>query len=86
MTLSRCLGKPPRVAEGVALASIPAIDGCGTQLLIGRGVQPPMSKVFWIIVSDSGLMAISGGRKNRMKYEMQAGLHRAAAKSSTVGY
>ena len=31
-----------------------------------------MSKVFWVVVSDSGLIAISGGRKNRMKYEMDA--------------
>ena len=29
-----------------------------------------MSKVCWVVVSDSGLIAISGGRKNRMKYEM----------------
>ena len=29
-----------------------------------------MSKIFWVVVSDSGLIAISGGRKSRMKYEM----------------
>ena len=44
MTLSRCLGKPPRVAHGINVANIPlgltAIGGCGTQLLVGRGVQP----------------------------------------------
>ena len=38
---------------------------------LGAG-DTPMSKVFWVVVSDSGLIAISGGRKNRMKYEMDA--------------
>ena len=36
---------------------------------LGTG-DASMSKICWVVVSDSGLVAISGGRKNRMKYEM----------------
>ena len=36
---------------------------------LGTG-DASMSKIFWVVVSDSGLIAISGGRKSRMKYEM----------------
>ena len=36
---------------------------------LGTG-DASMSKICWIVVSDPGLIAISGGRKNRMKYEL----------------
>ena len=36
---------------------------------LGTG-DASMSKICWVVVSDSGLIAISGGRRNRMKYEL----------------
>ena len=56
--------------EETMLAQLARLNDEGLSRL-GTG-DPPMSKTFWVIVSDSGLVAISGGRKNRMKYELAA--------------
>ena len=54
--------------QNTVLAKLARLSDAGLSKL-GTG-DASMSKVCWVVVSDSGLIAISGGRKNRMKYEM----------------